>query len=79
MHTYMESPVTRARELRRNDLLEDAARSRLAAQFEHQHTGAPAARLVSTWFSRVAEVMAGLTRKRHGGSRTPVGEVNSAA
>jgi hypothetical protein len=76
---YMESPVVRARELRRNDLLQDAARGRLAAQSGHQRTGAWAARLVSTWASAVAAIVANLTRKRRRELRTPVAEVKSAA
>jgi hypothetical protein len=74
---YMESPVVRARELRRNDLLENAARSRLAAQSGHQRTGAWSARLVSTWVNAVAAIMASLTRKNRGDSRAPVAEVKS--
>src|SRR5689334_19064628 len=66
----MESPVVRALELRRYEILEEAARSRLAAGAETHRSEKWAASTLSAWVSEAASAVA-LAFRRDRASRTP--------
>jgi hypothetical protein len=68
----MESPVVRARELRRYELLEVAARSRLAARAETHRREKLTAPNPSASINKVCAVVASLGWKRGREFQTPV-------
>jgi hypothetical protein len=67
----MESPVIRARELRRHDLLEDAARERLARRVRASRDMARATPTRASWIHAVFTWLANFSQRLRVTPRTP--------
>ena len=61
----MESPAVRARELRRHDLLEDAARERLARGVRESRDMARATPTWALWIHAASAWLANFSRRLH--------------
>ena len=60
---YMESPIVRARELRRHDLLADAARHRMTANAIESSGNDLLSRIRSSWGDQVCRARGNLARR----------------
>jgi hypothetical protein len=60
---YMESPIVRARELRRHDLLEEAARHRMTANAIESSGNDLLSRIRSSWVHQVCRARGNLARR----------------
>ncbi len=70
----MESPVIRARELRRHDLLEDAARERLARRVPETRDTSGATPMWPSWIRTVFMALANFSLRLHMAPRTPTAD-----
>lgn len=60
---YMESPIVRARELRRHDLLQDAARHRMAVSAIDSSGNDLRSRIRPTWIDRMCRSCVSLSQR----------------
>ena len=67
----MESPVVRARELRRHDLLEEAARERLTRSALDSHVNGYTSPVRSSWISIVHQGLSNLAARLRQAPHTP--------
>jgi len=70
----MESPVIRARELRRHDLLEDAARERLARRIHESRDTARATPTWASWIHAVSTWLANFSQRLRVIPHTPTAD-----